>query len=97
MKIRKGLLIISLMLFNGANYFAQQKSFKGMDALSRNNFGTALSLFRQDLDKHPLAAYYGLASYYQSDFALDADSAFYYLSQFEKGWSIADPKLKLKL
>ena len=97
MKIRKGLLIISLMLFNGANYFAQQKSFKGMDALSRNNFGTALSLFRQDLDKHPLAAYYGLASYYQSDFALHADSAFYYLSQFEKGWSIADPKLKLKL
>lgn len=97
MKMRKGLLIILVLLFNGAKFIAQQKSFKGMDALSQNNFGTALSLFRQDLEKHPLAAYYGLASYYQSDFALDADSAFYYLSQFEKGWSVSDPKLKLKL
>jgi hypothetical protein len=97
MKMRKGLLMIFLVLFNSASFFAQQKSFKGMDALAQNNFGTALSLFRQDLDKHPLAAHYGLANYYQSAFALNADSAFYYLSQFEKGWSLAEPKLKLKL
>jgi hypothetical protein len=97
MKMRKGVLMIFLVLLNSASFFAQQKSFKGMDALAQNNFGTALSLFRQDLNKHPLAAYYGLATYYQSAFALNADSAFYYLEIFDNGWELAEPKLKLKL
>lgn len=93
----KALLILFIVLFNSTRFFAQQKSFKGMDALAQNNFGTALSLFKQDHDKHPLAAYYGLATYYQSAFALNADSAFYYLVLFENGWELAEPKLKLKL
>ncbi|MEY3681882.1 MAG: hypothetical protein RLZZ289_405, partial [Bacteroidota bacterium] len=97
MKMRKGLLMIFLVLFKSTSLFAQQKSFKGMDALAQNNFGTALSLFKQDLNKHPLAAYYGLATYYQSAFALNADSAFYYLEIFDNGWELAEPKLKLKL
>ena len=89
--------MIFLVLFKSTSLFAQQKSFKGMDALAHNNFGTALSLFKQDLNKHPLAAYYGLATYYQSAFALNADSAFYYLEIFDNGWELAEPKLKLKL
>ena len=97
MKMLKQLFILLILLSNSTAFLAQQKSFKGMAALSQNNFGSALSLFRQDLEKHPLAAHYGLASYYQSAFALNADSAFYYLSQFEKDWSLAEPKLKLKL
>ncbi|MEN9743228.1 MAG: hypothetical protein RLZZ65_1033 [Bacteroidota bacterium] len=97
MKMLKHFVVFSSILLFVNPLSAQQKSFKGMEALSQNNFGTALSLFKQDLNKHPLAAYYGLATYYQSAFALNADSAFYYLEIFDNGWELAEPKLKRKL
>ncbi|MEN9699927.1 MAG: hypothetical protein RLZZ301_1125 [Bacteroidota bacterium] len=95
MKAATRIVLFATLFFVQALH-AQQKTIKGLEALKQDNFGIALQAFRSDQLKHPFAANFGLSQYYQSSYAFELDSAFYYLNQAEILWKQQDDKQRLK-
>lgn len=77
--------------------FAQKNTQKALLAIQQNNFGLASGYLQKDLLKAPVAASYGWAVYYLTPFCYQADSAFSYLSVFERSYPSLDVKTKAKL
>ena len=84
-------------IFLSSVVFAQKNTQKALLAIQQNNFGLASGYLQKDLLKAPVAASYGWAVYYLTPFCYQADSAFSYLSTFERSYPSLDVKAKAKL
>jgi len=94
--MKKGFILTFLFCLTSF-IWAQKNTRKGLAALQVHNYGIAASYFQKDLAKAPIAASYGWAVYYLTPFCYQADSAFAYLSKFERSYPLLDSKAKTKL
>ena len=93
----KKCILVTFILFCSVAIHAQKNTQKGLAALSQANFGTAKTFFYKELKKDSLAAAFGLSNYYLAPFCYQADSAFAYLTFFERVYPLLDAKSKIKL
>jgi hypothetical protein len=93
----KKCILVTFILFCSVAIHAQKNTQKGLAALSQANFGTAKTFFYKELKKDSLAAAFGLSNYYLAPFCYQADSAFAYLTFFERAYPVLDAKSKVKL
>ncbi|MFM6946107.1 MAG: WG repeat-containing protein [Flavobacteriales bacterium] len=92
-------IIISLLFIVAICWpnWSQKMVIRAQHELQQHNYGRAYSLLHEAKAKHPLAANYILSTYYLSNFAWNADSAFFYYQQTQNGYSSLTEKQKKAL